>query len=366
MATAIPIKVNTASGVPLKQFETTDTIPATSLPARLAISPSQITSDQDDYSPTGWDTAELVRLDFDTNGRAITGFAAWTNGRTKTLLNVSGNYGYIPAEHPDSTAANRVIATTDIIIPPYSAAVIEYDSTSSRVRIVSNSFNPAALGYGNLKGHYYQVGPGSVTAADWGEFGFNVTGTGATLTTTAGISTAPGGWSQSTGTTATGSVSAYFAKGVTNPAFFGSSHIIAAFVVRIPTASDGTNTFTFSCGIVPTPSSATLDVNSSVVIKYSHGLNSGNFLAVSRDSGGSESTADTGIAPSTTVANLFVVCIDKARSEARYYIDGVMVARITGNMPSAVAVGCRSLIVKSVGTTARTAVLSNMNLITVY
>lgn len=356
MAEIKPLK---AGATGLEQFGSTDTFPATSLPARVTISPAQITSDQDDYSPTGWADADVVRLDFDTGGRAITGFAAWTNGRPKTLFNTTGNFGYIACEGPDSSAANRVIGPADYIIAPYGSLIIAYDSTSSRTRVLHNSFNPAFLGLGNLRGHYYFKSAGSATAGDWGDFAFATTGTGAGLFTVTGTATEAGGWSLSPGTTTTGACSAYFAKNLLNPAFYGSAHLTVCFYVRIPVASDGTNTFTTSVGLVPSPSSVTLNVNNSVVVKYSHGLNSGKFLAVSRDNSGSETTADTGVTVTADVGYLITICIDKALSEARYYIDGVFVARITANLPSAVATGQRAAVVKSAGTTARVFVLAS-------
>ena len=133
------------TGGAIAEFSSTDTIPAANLPA-LVISPSQITSDQDNYGPTGWDTASVVRLNFDTGGRGITGFAAWTNEYPKRIVNTSANFGYIACEHPDSTAANRVVGACDYIIPPYGTLILIYDGTSSRVRVVGNSYNPAAPG----------------------------------------------------------------------------------------------------------------------------------------------------------------------------------------------------------------------------
>ena len=357
MAEERPLK---AGATGLEQFGATDTIPASALPARVTISPSQITSDQDNYSPTDWATADVVRLDFDSSGRAITGFSAWTNGRSKVLLNISGNYGYIPCEHPDSTAANRVIGTADHIIQPYSAIVIEYDDTNDRIRVISNAFNPSLLGFGNLRGHYYYASAASATAGDWGDFAFATSGTGAALGAAAATATQAGGWQLSSGTTTTGACTIYFSKNLLNPATFGSAHLIVSFYFRIPTLSDGTQTFTTSIGLVPSPSSVVLDVNNSVVVKYSSGLNSGKFLAVSRDNAGAETTADTGITPSADTGYVITVCIDKVMSEARYYIDGVFVARITANLPNAVATGQRAVIVKSAGTTSRTLVVASL------
>lgn len=347
------------------EFGATDTFPATSLPARITSTPSQITSDQDNYSPLSWATADIVRLDFDTGGRAITSFAAWTNGRQKTLFNISGNFAYIPCEHPDGTAANRVMGVCDHIIAPYGAVLIEYDSTASRVRVLTNTFNPASIGNGNLRGHYYNLKPGSVTAGDWGDFAFAVVNSG-TTTATAGASGLPGGIAVGTSTSTNAASNLYFSKNILNPAFFGAQHIIASCFVYFPTLSDGTNTYVFSFGIVPSPSSTTLDVNNSVIIKYGSAVNSGKFQGICRANGGGETPVDLGITVAANTPYLLTVCFDKAISEARFYVDGVFCGRVTGSMPNGVAVGERAIIVKSAGATARSAVVAAMTLNTIY
>lgn len=363
MAEAKPIKRG-ATG--FEEFGATDTFPATSLPARVTISPSQITSDQDNYSPTGWATADVVRLDFDTGGRAITSFAAWTNGRPKVLLNISENFGYIPCEHPDGTAANRVIGVCDHIIAPYGTLVLEYDDTSDRVRVVGNSFNPAAPGIGSLRGHFYRESVGSVTAADWGSIGFLATGTGSALATSQASSSLPATWEIQTGTTTTGSTSLYFAKNILNPTFFGSAHIIASCTMYLPVLSDGTDTFTFQFGIVPSPNSATLAINNSVGIRYSHGVNSGKFEGFSRNNSGTESTVDLGTTVAANTLYALSVCFDKAIGEARFYVNGIMAGRVTGSMPSGAAVGERAFVIKSAGATERVARLTGILFLTVY
>ena len=362
MAEQKPLK---AGGTGPEKFGATDTFPATALPARLQISPTQITSDQDDYAPTGWDTAQVVRLDFDTGGRAIRGFAAWS-GPQKTIINTSGNFGYIPCEHPASTAANRVTGQCDHIIAPYGTLLLEYDDTSDRVRVVGNSYNPAAPGIGILRAHFYALSVGSVTAADWGDFAFAVTGTGAAVATTAATAANPAGWSLSTGTTTTGACSIYFSKNILNPTYFSSAHIIASCLIMVTTLSDGTNTYTLSFGLVPSPSSVVLNVNNSVTIQYTHGVNSGKSLGVSRDNAGGQSTVDLGVTVAAGTPYLLTVCHNKANGETRFYVDGVFAGRVTGNMPNAVAVGARAHIIKSAGATARLSTLSTLLLTTVY
>ena len=99
------------------------------------ITPSQITSDQDNYNPTGFDTARIIRISGDNGIRAITGFAAQDNGEEKLLINVGSYTIYLPGEHPDATAANRFISGLDCMIYPREYVTIIYDGISSRWRI---------------------------------------------------------------------------------------------------------------------------------------------------------------------------------------------------------------------------------------
>lgn len=344
------------------EFSATDTIPSANMPVTSVISPSTINADQDNYAPTGWADADTVRLAFDTGGRGVTGLTAWTNTRRKTLINTSGNFGYLACEHPDSTAANRIIGVCDHIIAPYGVLIVEYDDTSDRVRVVENSFDPANTA--TNRGHFYLSCPGATLGGDWGDIGFGISGgdNGAI----AGTSTLPGGWEIHTSTSTTGASSLYLSKTLNNPAFFGTAHMISTCFVYFPTLSALAQAYTFSHGIITGANSTTLDVNNSVVIKYSHGLNSGKFLGVSRATGGGESTVDLGVTVAANTTYVLTVCFDKAISEARFYVNGVFCGRVTGSMPSGVAVGDRSIIVKSSGTTARNAVIAAKTFYTVY
>lgn len=354
------LKVGSVASV--EQFGATDTIPGANMPVVSVISPSTINADADNYSPTGWADADTVRLAFDTGGRAITGLAAWTNTRRKTLINTTGNFGYLPCEHPDSSAANRIIGVCDHIIAPYGVLIVEYDGTSSRVRVVKNSFDPADAAAN--RGHFYLSCPGATLGSDWGDIGFGISG--GNNGTIAGTSTLPGGWEIHTSTSTTGTSSLYLPKTLNNQTFFGTAHMVSSCYVYFPTLSVTAQTYTFSHGIITGANSTTLAVNNSVTIQYSHGLNSGKFLGVSRATGGGESTADLGITVAANTPYLLTVCFDKAISEARFYVDGVFAARVTGSMPSGVAAGDRTIIVKSAGTTARNAVVATKTFYTIH
>lgn len=97
-------------------------------------SPSQITANQNDYSLPA---ADVVRLDSDA-ARDITGFSGGTGGRVVVLVNVGSFAITLKHQSASSTASNRVVVpwAADYIIDPSYAAVLLYDATASRWRVI--------------------------------------------------------------------------------------------------------------------------------------------------------------------------------------------------------------------------------------
>lgn len=344
MATAIPLKRDNAQTA---QFGASDTIPATAMPGASVISAS-ISSNQNNYSPAGWADADTIRITFDTGGRAITGFAAWTNTRQKTMYNITGNYAYIPSGHTSSSSANRVAGVCDHIIEPYGCIILEYDSTTSIVRVVYNSFNPLLPSF---KGLFYTVSPGATLGNDWGIVAFGISG--GNNGTVAPTSTLPASWEINTSTSATGASSLFMPKSIATPMQYGGGHLISIAYVYFAALSDGTQTYTFMHGINPSPNGFSLTNSNSAVFRYTHSVNGGRFEGLTIGSGGTQSAIDLGITVAINTPYVLAVCVDKARSEVRFYIDGVLVGIQTAQIPGAVSTGDRTIILKSVGTTSR-------------
>lgn len=104
---------------------------------RTAITPPTITSNQNDYNPTGIATAAVVRLSSDA-ARTITGLSVSTlTGRILIVLNVgSFNIGF-QTESLSSSAANRFsFGATSLSLQPGGGMILYYDSTSSRWRCI--------------------------------------------------------------------------------------------------------------------------------------------------------------------------------------------------------------------------------------
>jgi len=79
------------------------------------ISPSQITSNQNDYSPTGLSTASTLRLTTDAS-RNITGLAGGADGRIIIIHNVGTNAIVLVDESSLSTDANRFALSADVTL----------------------------------------------------------------------------------------------------------------------------------------------------------------------------------------------------------------------------------------------------------
>jgi hypothetical protein len=98
------------------------------------ISPTQITSDKNDYNPTGLAAASVVRVNSDA-ARNITGLLAGIAGDELLLFN-SGSFNItLNSQSVSSDATNRFAFAADIGLFPGSGATLFYDGTSSRWRM---------------------------------------------------------------------------------------------------------------------------------------------------------------------------------------------------------------------------------------
>jgi len=108
-------------------------------------SPTQITSDQNDYNPTSLSSVAVLRLSSDA-ARDITGLAGGASTRRIVLAN-TGSYAItLKDESSSSSAANRFALSGDAVIPAEEALELVYDSTSSRWRVLSKVLGSTANG----------------------------------------------------------------------------------------------------------------------------------------------------------------------------------------------------------------------------
>jgi hypothetical protein len=100
------------------------------------ISPAQITSNQNDYAPTGYADAVVYRLDLDAN-RTITGIAGGARGTYKILHNLSSYKLTLSNADTNSSAANRFDMASDVILAPKTSVELVYDNTAQRWKIMA-------------------------------------------------------------------------------------------------------------------------------------------------------------------------------------------------------------------------------------
>ena len=104
------------------------------------LSPAQITADQNDYDPAGLAGASVLRLTTDAP-RRITGLAGGAEGRLFSIVNCGSNPFVLANANASSSAANRFDIAADLRIAPSEGAILIYDATSSRWRLLSPRAN---------------------------------------------------------------------------------------------------------------------------------------------------------------------------------------------------------------------------------
>jgi hypothetical protein len=176
----------------------------------------------------------------------------------------------------------------------------------------------------------------------------------------AGITGHPGIVQLSTSTSATGA--AGFGTNDTGQSFLlgNGDYYRHESVLRIPTLSDGTNTFTVRSGLMD---GVTTDGTDGCFFKYSNGVNSGKWQGICYNNTAS-STCDT---TTTVVANTWyrlTVVVNSAGTSADFQVNGVSKCQVSAQIPTGAArqVSSNITIVKSVGTTARTVDLDYMEM----
>lgn len=119
-----------------------NTLPVTAITANLAFTNPIIGSllaNANDWSPTGWATAAIIRLTA-SSAVNITGMAATSDGDIKIVYNTGSNIVTMLIESTSSAAANRIAGPTlpiSFTIPPGNGVPFIYDGTAARWRVLS-------------------------------------------------------------------------------------------------------------------------------------------------------------------------------------------------------------------------------------
>jgi hypothetical protein len=139
---AFKLKVSADGSAWVEAFNIDQTTGNLALPRGLALSgviaPSQITANQNDYNPTGAATASVLQLSSDAS-RTITGLAGGAEGRVVSLSNIGSQPIVLSDESTSSSAANRFALGANLTVAAKQAAVLRYDGTAVRWRLIAGA-----------------------------------------------------------------------------------------------------------------------------------------------------------------------------------------------------------------------------------
>jgi hypothetical protein len=100
------------------------------------ITPTALAANANDYAPTGFATAAIVRVSASV-AVSITGLAGGTTGRQVTIANVGTFTITLNNANAGSVAANRFSFAADLVLRPGDSAILTYDGTTSTWRVAS-------------------------------------------------------------------------------------------------------------------------------------------------------------------------------------------------------------------------------------
>lgn len=131
------------------------------------ISPGSISTDQDNWNPTGLSTASAIRVALGADVK-ITGLSGGSAGREITLINTSSTNYITLMNNVTSTAANRFQTPgRDQLVPPNSVIVLTYDAVTARWRIKAQPvvINPGDVAFMQNVAFTATVGSNILTVA---------------------------------------------------------------------------------------------------------------------------------------------------------------------------------------------------------
>jgi hypothetical protein len=129
----------------------------------------------------------------------------------------------------------------------------------------------------------------------------------------------------------------------------GGGEMRLRYRFRVPTLSDGTNSFSLALGLRDVITGAATD---QIDIAYTHGTNSGRWQLRTRASG-VLTTVNGTVGPVANTDTTLELVVNAAGSSVELFADGVSMGTSSTNIPT-LPLAFMTLIAKSAGTTART------------
>ncbi len=316
----------------------------------VVITPELLTATANDYNPAGFGSATELRVSGDNGIQMITGFNAETTGEEKTITNIGAYSLYLAPEHPGSAAANRIAYIEEVMLPPGGSCRVFYDGASARWRPLA----PPCPNYTNLsRSVHYDKSAGKPPQSLSDDIHLGVYGSISQSTALPSATSPFSAWDFNTGATSSGGTGLYFARTTEEIAYVSGAHIVTKMHIKTPAAlSDNTNNYYLFLRLASQPTNGAWDQNNSLGIRYQHTANNGYWQCYSR-SNNTETVLDSGILFEVNTPYELMVTLNKRNTEAAFFINGVMVGRITTNLPAPTPVGASNHLAKVSGGSAR-------------
>ncbi len=309
------------------------------------ISPTQLSSDQNNYAPTNWATSNVIRLDGDSSFRTITGIgdgSTQTNGQTIRLRNIGSNTILLANQNTSSTAANRFdFDGYDVPVFPKREVEIIYDGTLSRWVLSS----PPSIIIPSSKYGLYALRDYLRTTSD--NFFNTQTPSGGTVANISAVAAHQGIVEWTSGTSATGSGGDISS---TSAILLGNNwYWRIDFIFKLAKLSDVTDTYTLRLGFIDSSSAESTD---GVFFRYDKDVNSGKWVLVSRSNSTETSTNASNTAVASATWYHLTIIINPAGTSAEFFQDGTSLGTVASNIPTGAGrvTGAGWMFLKTAGT----------------
>jgi hypothetical protein len=336
------------------------------------ITPSQLTSDQNNWNPTGLSTARIIFVTANTSLPVITGITApssSTSYREIKIVNTGSNTILFTHQDTDSSAANRFILTQRVFgLTEGETATFIYDNTADRWRLLEYStdleLNPKVKRFSNT--YLTAVGttsPWTFTNLNGGALGNNSSSTNGEFTNAVFLHTGTSATGLSIIQTAGWSVHRVLALVSTRT----PNCSIFSCRIRIPSnLSDATQTFQVRAGYVNALynssghiADALANLRGMFFVYGSESPMSGNIVARVTNGTATDNVAITTAAVDTLYLLEVAVLPD---NRVLFYANGTLVAKVANtNVGANYKLFPAVSIVKSVGTTQRSITIDTIN-----
>jgi hypothetical protein len=311
------------------------------------ISPTQITSDQNNYTPTNLMTSSVVRLDADSSFRTITGLGDTTqmDGCIMMLRNISANTILLAHENANSTAANR-FDNGGVDYPLFGGSQVEltYDGTLARWKHTGGAQTIIPTPRRGIYAQSHYIADTSVESGVFTE----VSASGGTAAAITAVVPHYGVLELTWGTSGTGNATS---KINNSSIIFGNNwYWRYEAIVKIVTLSSADPDYTLRIGFIDSNSAESTD---GIFFRYNDNVNSAKWQKVTRNN-----NTETGSANDTTVTadtnwHRYTIVVNPAGNVAEFFIDGVSKGTETTNIPTGAgrATGAGVMFLKTAGTT---------------